>query len=438
MDDMDKKKLKELNFNKLLILDTNIENYTFKDYAKNGYKHPIKGMCTICEEEGVNECRYNKIYNINYKLKTIGHGTMTDDILAATGQKCPPPPDWKEDGVLFVLENPGPCDLDIYTPFKCKRFTKFPTHQWYFLNPESYPQRCEYPYHFKGQEYGEFFCSVLFTFKLKNMYITDFVKCGMDDVGDDFNGIRNNEYKKEYNKINKYQEKCIKNCFENYFYKEIEFVEPKIIFCLGKDARTQIDSNMSKIEDTLGYKPKVITLPHPNAQDFEKQKLSAIKFREIYYNRIIEGLVESEIINNDEKDAFYKKRIKEIEGEKNIIEKEVQYKLEDIKKFLKKNGVIMNKVGDNFNYSEKINGVHFCITNNESIISFHWENNKLDKDKFEQKKEKISELFPNSLLKKKIKYYKLYIPVLYNQDIDIVNKSILDIINKTKGIMGYL
>ena len=406
---MNKKELKELNFNNLLKIDhPNIEKYSFEDYAKNGYKHPIIGMCTKCEEEKVNICLSDK----KCKLKNMGHGSMTDDILAATGQKSSP--DWKEDSVLFVLENPGPCDNEIYTQVKYKGFEKFPSQQWHFVNPQPYPQRCEYPYHFKKKEYGELFCSILFTFKLRNMYITDVIKCGM---------IHENG---KYLHINTYDDKCIENCLKNYFYKEIQLVNPKIIFCLGGNSHNQITKHLDEIEDFLKHRPVVKELPHPNNRSCK----TSIEFRDKYYSGIINGLFESHIISEKEKKVFIERKNEKIEDPK--------IKLEVIRQFLNKNGFTINKPHNNYIGSKKINGISFFIHNNESILSFHWGNGgnkKLDLEWFDKKNNEISKLFSNSILKlgETPGWFRLFIPISNNH----YKESILEIINKTKEIMGY-
>jgi uracil-DNA glycosylase len=410
---MNKEELKKLNFSDLLKIDhPNIEQYSFEDYANNGFKHPIIGMCTKCEEEKVNICPSDK--NKNCRLKNMGHGSMTDDILTATGQKSSP--DWKKGGVLFVLENPGPCDNKIYTQVKYNGFEKFPSQQWHFVNPQPYPQRCEYPYHFKGGEYGELFCSILFTFKLENMYITDVVKCGM---------IHENG---EYLHINtSYDEKCIEYCLKNYLYKEIQLVNPEIIFCLGGNSHKQINKHKAEIENLLNHRLEVEELPHPNTRSCK----TSIEFRDKYYHGIIDGLFKSKIISEEEKNNFLERRNVEIEDPK--------IKLEEIGQFLKENGFNINKPHNNYFGSKPINGISFFIHNNESILSFHWGNEgnkKFDYEWFKQKNNEISKKIPNTILKpgeKNPAWFRLYIPVSK----DHYKESILEIINKTKEIMEY-
>jgi len=424
---MNKEELKKLNFSDLLKIDhPNIEKYSFKDYANNGFKHPLIGMCTKCEEENVNICLSDKNCkpkkegicpsekNKNCRLKNMGHGSMTDDILTATGQTSSP--DWKKGGVLFVLENPGPYDEKIYSPIKYNNFEKLPSQQWHFVNPQPYPQRCEYPYHFKKKEYGELFCSILFTFKLENMYITDVVKCGM---------IHHENEK--YLNINIYDEECIKYCIKKYLFREIQLVNPEIIFCLGRNAEKQINKHEVEIKKLLNNKwPVVKYLPHPN----DRSCKTSIVFKDKYYNGIIDGLFDAKIISVEEKNNFLESKNVKIECPRK--------KLEEIGQFLKENGFPMKGSSGNDIYSILLNKIRFYIKNNESIINFRWENipnKKFNHEWFNQKNNKISELFPYSKVepRKKPGCYRLYIPVSH----DHYKEDILEIINKTKEIMEY-
>ena len=408
---MNKKELKELNFNNLLTFDTNIEKYTFEDYKKNGNRHPkITKMCTLCEEEGVSICTFNK----NYSLKTMGHGSMTDDILSATGKENIDLSDWKEENVLFLLENPGPCDPKIYTPFEYKKGNKkFPTHQWYFLNHTNDPQKCEYPDYFQGKEYGGFFTSVIFTFKLKNMYITDLIKCGMND-----------DSKSNFKHIHEYNQKCVENCLEHYFYNEIQLVNPKIIFCLGDITYKKIKGIEDKITKLVKHDTIFIKeLPHP------RRHLSAIEFQNEYYSGIIDGLCESKIISKAEKNDLIKR------GKIKILEK--------IRQFLEKKGFAINAPHNNYISSKKINGISFCIQNDEDGLSFHWGNGgdkKLDYEWFKRKNNEISKIFPNSIVnigEEKQEWIRLYIPIPPPKPTNKYEKSIFKIINETKKIMEY-
>ena len=416
---MNKKELKELNFNKLIKIDhPNIEKYSFEDYAKNGFKHPIKGVCTKCEDLKIKVCPSNP----NYKLKTMSHGSTSYDILNATGQiGQESSSDWKEGGVLFILANPGPCSKNTYEEVPYNNYKKTPSIQWHFLNQFPYPQRCEYPYHFKGGEYGELFCSILFTFKLRNMYITDLVKCGLNVDG------KNEKYNSKINVIKNYDE-CVENCIEEYLYKEIQFVDPKIIFCLSNDVHDKIKKKQE--ENKLKNSIEIIPLKHPSRTNwsFTKEKREVIQL--YYFDTIFDGLCKSGIISTEEEKKYYREKRKDkIEDPK--------IKLEEIGQFLKENGFPMNKRGNDIN-SSPIDKIYFSIRNNESIISFRWENIKNEKfnhEWFNKKNNEISELFPYSKIEpmEKSGRFRLHIPISNNH----YKESILEIINKTKEIMGY-
>ena len=404
---MDKKKLKELNFKNLLTIDTDIEKYTFEEYAKNGYIHPkITKMCTLCEEEGVNICTSDK----SYRLKTMGHGTMTDDILTATGQKdITERSKWRKKGVIFLLINPGPLDDNIYKQVEYNSYKKFPTYRWYWLNQRSVkqrnPEKCEYPNFFQGRKYCEFFTSVLFTFKLKNMYITDLIKCGMNNEGKDYT-----------DDINKYNQKCIENCLEHYFNKEIQLVKPKIIFCFGDITCNKIE----EIKKTFKHDYKIKKLSHPGRWGF-----LSIEFQKEYYNKIAEGLREAKIISPEEESDYIKRGYIKV--------------LEEISQFLERKGFEINELHNNYIISKKINGIYFCIQNNEKKgLRFHWGNGgekKLNYEWFIRKNNEILKLFPNSevIKGKNQKWIRLFINIPENQ----YKKNILEIIKKTRGIMEY-
>lgn len=70
-----KKELKILNFNKVLKLNTDAENYDYNAFRANGCSHPVKGFCTLCEEKGINisSCKPD------YKLWFMSHGASSSE-----------------------------------------------------------------------------------------------------------------------------------------------------------------------------------------------------------------------------------------------------------------------------------------------------------------------------------------------------------------------
>ncbi len=275
-----KKELNQLNFNDLLILDSsiNIDSYDFNVYLTNE-KHLITGYCTRCESKGCNKCPEDD----SFELKNISHGASSDDVLLATKQNSTDFSGWHNEGVLFLMEGPSK-GYDIYEEVEFNGYLKRPTQYWFWVNDDQ--EKLSYPQEFKGRVYGSLFNSIIFTFRLKNAYLTNLVKCGLNDANDGFKGI------------GKYSTESIDTCYENILLKEIEIVKPKVIFCFGSKVynflyRKYFDEKFPWI---------VISLPHPARG---QQGFSHELFRHLYYSMILEGLYESGIITIEEAKEKY-------------------------------------------------------------------------------------------------------------------------------------
>ena len=274
------KELNQLNFNDLLILDSsiNVDSYDFNEYLKNE-KHQIKGYCLRCESKGCNKCPGNE----SFELKNISHGASSDDVLLATKQNNINFSDWHTEGVLFLMEGPSK-GYDIYEEIDFKGYKKRPTQYWFWVHIEQ--ERHSYPHEFKGGVYGSLFNSIIFTFKLRNGYLTNLVKCGLNDNNDGFKGIGD------------YNTECINTCYNSFLLKEIEIVKPKVIFCFGSKVYNYL---LSKYSDEK-FPWIVISLPHPARG---QQGFSHELFRHLYYSLILEGLYESGIITIEEAKEKY-------------------------------------------------------------------------------------------------------------------------------------
>ena len=181
------------------------------------------------------------------------------------------------------MEGPSK-NYDLYAELEFNGYKKHPTRYWYWIHEEQ--QKCYYPERFKGKEYGLLFNSIIFTFKLRNAYLTNLVKCGLNDSRDNYKGIDH------------YDWECLETCVESFLLKEIEIVKPKIIFCFG-----------SKVEDRLwnlypdDYNFKVVALPHPaSARRGFKNEF----FRHLYFSMILEGLYKAGIYSLDEGKEKYR------------------------------------------------------------------------------------------------------------------------------------
>lgn len=261
--------LRQLNFNDLLVLDTDIDKYDFNVYMDND-KHFIKGFCTKCEEQGFNLCPNDN----SYRLQNISHGATTSDILLSTDQQDTDLSDWKEDGVVFLMEGPS-VDWGFYEKKEFNGFTKKPTKEWYWVHNKQ--KKHSYPQEFRGARYGSLFNSIIFTFKLKNAYLTNLVKCGLNNDNNNYKGI------------NDYNWKCLKTCVDNYLFKELEILKPKIVFCFGSN----VENKLWDLYDD-DYPFLVVGLPHPAGQ---RRGFKDEYYRHLYFTKIVEGLYKVGIYN---------------------------------------------------------------------------------------------------------------------------------------------
>jgi len=273
--------LAKLNFNDLLRFDSAVDlaGYAFNAYMRNGGQHLVKGYCLRCESKGCNTCPTDP----DFKLTNISHGASTDDFLQATNQDKTDLSGWHNEGVLFLMESPSK-NYDLYTEVEFNGHKKKPTTQWYWVHEEH--EAYHYPEQFKGGVYGPLINSIIFTFKLGNAYLTNLVKCGLNNTDED------------YKRLNEYNQDAVTTCYDAFLVREIAIVQPKVIFCFG-----------SKVYDFLWqqyanapFPWRVMPLPHPaRAQMGFRRDL----YRHSYYSMILEGLFEAGIITIDEAKERY-------------------------------------------------------------------------------------------------------------------------------------
>lgn len=238
--------LKELNFEELIKLDRkNINDYSFSEYKEKNCEHPkIVSYCTDCEEKGIKICE-----DTGFRLRNISHGSEAEDIINSIDPKLNTE-NWHRDGVMFIMESPSVSD-DIFQQTiitKCERsFDKSPAKQWYWIHDEQ-PDIKGYPQNFEGRKYGGFIASAIVTFELKNAYITNLIKCGLND-----------DSNKKYKGIKDYHEACIKNCTEKFLINEIKIVKPKVIFTFG----TRVCNWVNMLLKEWNFDIQVVGLPHP-------------------------------------------------------------------------------------------------------------------------------------------------------------------------------
>lgn len=255
--------LRKLNFNGLIKVDIrDPENYSFKKYLENGEKHRLIGFCTSCEEKEINI----SIDDPEYKLQLISHGAHTKDFLESITEQIDTS-DWHNEPILFIAETPSK-DYEFYQQMISNGFEKKPTFQWYWVHSERKYYR--YPDSFALGQYGELVCSIINTFKLKNAYFTNLVKCGLNDKNGNFKNIWS------------FKNECINNCFENYLKKELQILNPTVVFTIG-------NNTYKKLMELTKF--GVTTLPHPASRglknDFFRVLVFWIVFKELHSKGIL-------------------------------------------------------------------------------------------------------------------------------------------------------
>ena len=269
--------LRNLNFDDLLILDRpDVSKYGFADYRENGYRHPqLRGFCVECERKGCN----GSTSMSSFSLKNMSHGAHSLDFLAAIAN----PVDvtqWHEQPVMFVFESPSK-DYGIFEETKFESYMKRPTKQWSWVHEEQ--KEVRFPSHFKGGEYGKLFLSLIFTFRLKNAYLTNLIKCGM-----------NSEDGLLFRPLAAFQNECVQTCMDRYLRREINALNPQVIFTFG-------DNVYGRLSSCGGFNVPICHLPHPARRQFKNSY-----FRIIYFWLVTLALKKTGVIKSAEADELAK------------------------------------------------------------------------------------------------------------------------------------
>ncbi len=265
-------RLKELNFSQLIHYDVNnTQDYDYSLYKMNAFNHPkALGYCVSCEEKGISICEDSR-----YRLCNISHGSHAIDFLSSSSIEYDTR-DWNEAGVMFIMESPSK-DYGIYKKAEFEKngvvFEKHPSNQWYWIHGDQ--QIKGYPNNFKGGTYGTLVASAIVTFKLANAYMTNLIKCGLNNPEDD-----------SYKGIDGYNTKCVNNCMELYLKKEIEILQPKVIFTFGSKVYGWVNWY-------TGNSIKVVGLPHPAGR---QRGFKNEYYNVLYFCMIAKWLVKTEVI----------------------------------------------------------------------------------------------------------------------------------------------
>jgi hypothetical protein len=267
------RKLRRLNFADLLLLEhPDVAAYGYGDYKANGHHHPkIVGYCIECERKG---CHIS-VQEPAFSLKNISHGAHTTDFLVALRETVDVT-GWHDEPILFVYEAPS-LDYGIYEPVTYEQVTKRPTKDWYWIHHDQDVRR--FPDSFTGGTYGDFVLSAILTFRLKNAYMTNLVKCGLNtDDGQQFRGLAS------------FQPTCVQLCVDRYLRREIEILEPRVIFAVGAAVYNWVASTVRSTIPTH-------QLPHPAGG---RRGFKNAYFRVLYFWLVALALHKAEIIQSTE------------------------------------------------------------------------------------------------------------------------------------------
>lgn len=269
------KKLRELNFGKLISVGTDPTTYSFDEYIENEYEHhPINGYCVSCEELGCNISKDDD----SYILTNISHGAHSSDFFKACKKTVTS--SWHHEPIMFIFESPSSADNENEgVPYD--GYNKQPSTEWYWIQEwywlyENW-EPAIFPNGFNGRQYGGFVWSAALTFKLANVYVTNLVKCGLNNEEGSFQGLAS------------FQNETIENCYMNFLKEEISIIKPRIIFAVGTNAEWWINYFVNEYYAHMDC--IVQYLPHPSAF-IRKEHL-----RTIYFIHIVRALLKAEIIN---------------------------------------------------------------------------------------------------------------------------------------------
>jgi len=281
----DLRELRLLNFRDLVrITHPDVTSYTFDDCRRNEFKHPnIVAYCTSCDDQGWNLAANDP----TYRLTIVSHGAHSSDFFLALTS----PIDltgWHQEPVVFVYETPSGDDRSCSEiPFAGHK--KKPSKDWYWIHNEH--ALCSYPDNFRGGEYGygHFVLSAVVTFRLANVYMTNLVKCSMNNMAGKFKPL------------NWFRPECIKNCYEKFLSHELAILQPVIVFAVG----ASVENYLRKFCRD-GY--RIQQLPHPAGQ---QRGLRDEHYKVLYFWLVLKGLRDAMIVSKDEylrlAEDFYRK-----------------------------------------------------------------------------------------------------------------------------------
>lgn len=240
------------------------ENYTGQGWnERKSFIKCNKGCCEKCEryEAPADSTKYD-----GYRLKYVSHGAHALDFCEDMG--VTPDDSWSDIPVLFLFENPSVQYDDQYEEHQ----GKCPAKKWYWLRDGNKEKDFSYPKYFRQGCYGDLVASLIRMFRLSNAYMTNFVKCSMNDADG-----------KHYLGTAEYQTECIDICFTSVLMEEIKILTDSCkkklaVFAFSNRVYDLAQQYLSKIED---LKCSLCLLPHP-ASRMANEYRKYVLFSKVY------------------------------------------------------------------------------------------------------------------------------------------------------------
>lgn len=322
------KNLHRINFTEILSVDNYDDNFSltekYYDFSENGkynnghFTGKIENCCHKCDDfdsirndDDVPKAEAKKYEN--YRLENVSHGSHTVDYLNAAGFnegdiiELFNNENWDDTPVLFLMENPS-VDYEIYH----KVGNKYPTRTWYWIHrklktPKDMVEKFD-NYLVQGV-YGQMVYALICKYKLANAYLTNVIKCGMNNKNSD------GSEKEGYLGTWWYKDACKETCIKEVLSKEIHTLRSgynKIkVFAFGGNAywlaKDYFQNSSSYALENLDI--QLVQLPHPSS-----------RISNIYRKYVVKGILND--VLHGEKFSLSKKNFPTKENVKNALDDE--------------------------------------------------------------------------------------------------------------------
>ena len=207
------------------------------------------GYCVSCEQSGVRQ-------QAGGELDLMSHGCDSEDFETVLGP-MPPSQDPEvtrpiTDPVLFLLNEPGNARKNG-KPIPYLGFMKEPPVNHYYWTPDcqGWPDwPCQVDQLNKNL-YGPYFAYLMRRHQLRNVYITNQVKC---------------RWRKREN--GRGRQLVVKHCVNRFLKREVEIFAPKLALCFGKVAQRTFKKH---IQSDIPH-CQMVSLSHPARRGISREE----------------------------------------------------------------------------------------------------------------------------------------------------------------------